>query len=168
MQNCISVTNDLFYLGGNDRRIALFESAFPVPRGVSYNSYLLRDEKTVLFDTVDEAISGLFFENLSYALDGRALDYVVVHHMEPDHSATLQRVLERYPAVTVVTTQKAAVMMKNYFGFSGSVMLVKEGDTLPVGAHTLQFVLAPMVHWPEVMMTYVMIFLKKIRGKDML
>lgn len=155
MQNCISITNDLFYLGGNDRRIALFESAFPVPRGVSYNAYLLKDEKTVLFDTVDEAIGDLFFENLSHALGGRELDYVVVHHMEPDHSATLQRVLERYPAVTVVTTQKAAAMMKNYFGFSGSVRLVKEGDTLPVGAHTLQFVLAPMVHWPEVMMTYV-------------
>ena len=108
MQNCISITNDLFYLGGNDRRIALFESAFPVPRGVSYNSYLLKDEKTVLFDTVDEAIGDLFFENLSHALGGRELDYVVVHHMEPDHSATLQRVLERYPAVTVVTTQKAA------------------------------------------------------------
>ena len=120
MHNCVRIADDLYYLGGNDRRIALFESAYPVPRGVSYNSYLLKDEKTVLFDTVDEAISGLFFENLSYALDGRALDYVVVHHMEPDHSATLQRVLERYPAVTVVTTQKAAVMMKNYFGFSGN------------------------------------------------
>lgn len=155
MQNCTKISENLIYLGGNDRRIALFESAFPVPRGVSYNSYLLKDEKTVLFDTVDREISDLFFENLTYALDGKTLDYVVVHHMEPDHSATLASVLERYPDVKVVTTQKAAVMMNNFFGFSKDALLVKEGDTLCVGAHTLQFILAPMVHWPEVMMTYV-------------
>ena len=155
MHNCISITDTLTYLGGNDRRIALFESAYPVPRGVSYNSYLLKDEKTVLFDTVDEAVAEQFFENLSCALGERALDYIVVHHMEPDHSATLRRLLQAHPEVTVVTTQKAAAMMKNYFGFAGKTALVKEGDTLCVGAHTLRFVLAPMVHWPEVMMTYV-------------
>ena len=155
MHNCVRIADDLFYLGGNDRRIALFESAYPVPRGVSYNSYLLTDEKTVLFDTVDLSVSDLFFENLAYALGGRALDYIVVHHMEPDHSATFARVLEKYPSATVVTNQKVAQMLKNYFGFAGEVRLVKEGDTLSVGKRTLSFVFAPMVHWPEVMFTYI-------------
>ena len=155
MHNCVRIADDLFYLGGNDRRIALFESAYPVPRGVSYNSYLLTDEKTVLFDTVDLSVSDLFFENLAYALGGRALDYIVVHHMEPDHSAAFARVLEKYQSATVVTNQKVAQMLKNYFGFAGEVRLVKEGDTLSVGKRTLSFVFAPMVHWPEVMFTYI-------------
>ena len=155
MHNCVRIADDLFYLGGNDRRIALFESAYPVPRGVSYNSYLLTDEKTVLFDTVDLSVSDLFFENLAYALGGRALDYIVVHHMEPDHSATFARVLEKYPSATVVTNQKVAQMLKNYFGFAGGVHLVKEGDALSVGKRTLSFVFAPMVHWPEVMFTFI-------------
>ena len=155
MQNTIRIAEDLTYLGGNDRRLALFESAYPVPRGVSYNSYLLTDEKTVLFDTVDSAVADLFFENLAHALGGRQLDYVVVHHMEPDHSATLRRVLEAYPSVTVIANQKTAVMLKNYFGFDGALHLVKEGDTLSVGRRTLSFVFAPMVHWPEVMLTYI-------------
>ena len=155
MHNCVRIADDLFYLGGNDSRIALFESTYPVPRGVSYNSYLLTDEKTVLFDTVDLSVSDLFFENLAYALGGRALDYIVVHHMEPDHSATFARVLEKYPSATVVTNQKVAQMLKNYFGFAGGVHLVKEGDTLSVGKRTLSFVFAPMVHWPEVMFTYI-------------
>ncbi len=155
MQNCIPVAEGLWYLGANDRRLALFEGAFPVPRGVSYNSYLLTDEKTVLFDTVDSAVGDAFFENLAFALQGRALDYVVVHHMEPDHSATFARLIEKYPAVTVVANQKTAQLLKQYFGFSGAVRQVKEGDTLSVGRRTLRFVFAPMVHWPEVMFTYV-------------
>ena len=155
MHNCVRLADDLYYLGGNDRRIALFESAYPVPRGVSYNAYLLTDEKTVLFDTVDNAVAELFFENLEYALGGRPLDYVVVHHMEPDHSAAFRRLLEKYPSVTVVSNQKVTQMLKNYFGFEGNVHLVKEGDTLSVGKRTLSFVFAPMVHWPEVMFTYI-------------
>ncbi len=156
MQNVIEVTKDLYYLGGNDRRLALFESAFPIPRGVSYNSYLLTDEKTVLFDTVDSAVSEVFFENLSHALGGRKLDYLIVHHMEPDHSATFLRVVETYPEVMVITNQKVAMMLKNYFPFSGkNVRLVKEGDSLNVGKRNIAFVLAPMVHWPEVMMSFV-------------
>ncbi len=155
MQNTIRIAEDLTYLGGNDRRLALFESAYPVPRGVSYNAYLLTDEKTVLFDTVDSAVADLFFENLAHALGGRQLDYVVVHHMEPDHSATLRRVLEAYPSATVIANQKTAVMLKNYFGFDGALHLVKEGDTLSVGRRTLSFMFAPMVHWPEVMLTYI-------------
>ncbi len=155
MQNCQELAAGLYYLGGNDRRLALFESAYPVPRGVSYNAYLLKDEKTVLFDTVDIAVGDLFFDNLACALGEDKLDYVVVQHMEPDHSATFARLLELYPDVTVIASQKAAVMLKNYFGYTGKAYLVKEGDTLSIGKRTLTFIGAPMVHWPEVLFTYV-------------
>lgn len=155
MQNCQELAAGLYYLGGNDRRLALFESAYPIPRGVSYNAYLLKDEKTVLFDTVDIAVGDLFFDNLACALGEDKLDYVVVQHMEPDHSATFARLLELYPDVTVIASQKAAVMLKNYFGYTGKAYLVKEGDTLSIGKRTLTFIGAPMVHWPEVLFTYV-------------
>lgn len=155
MQNCQELAAGLYYLGGNDRRLALFESAYPVPRGVSYNAYLLKDEKSVLFDTVDIAVGDLFFDNLACALGEDKLDYVVVQHMEPDHSATFARLLELYPDVTVIASQKAAVMLKNYFGYTGKAYLVKEGDTLSIGKRTLTFIGAPMVHWPEVLFTYV-------------
>ena len=156
MQNVIKVQKDLYYLGGNDRRLALFESAIPIPRGVSYNSYLLCDERTVLFDTVDLSVSELFFENLEEALGGRKLDFLVIHHMEPDHSASFLRLIEKYPDVVIVTNSKVQQMLENFFPFSGeNVHLVKEGDTMSVGRRTLTFITAPMVHWPEVMMTYI-------------
>ena len=150
------VTNDIFWIGADDRRLSLFEGVYAVPRGVSYNAYLVRDEKTVLFDTVDSAVGDRFFENLAHALDGRALDYVVVQHMEPDHSATLGRLLEKFPAATVVCNQKTAGMIRQFFGadVTPRALLVKEGDTLSTGRHTFSFVMAPMVHWPEVMVTY--------------
>ncbi len=154
MHNTVKIFDDLIYVGGNDRRIALFESAFPVPRGVSYNSYVLLDEKTVLFDTTDSSIGDLFLENVEAALGGRKLDYLVVHHMEPDHSATLERIVKKYPGIVVVTNKKVAGMLANYFGFAGNVHLVNEGDELCTGKHTLAFVFAPMVHWPEVMLTF--------------
>ena len=156
MNNVTQITKNLYYLGGNDRRIVLFESAYPVPRGMAYNSYLLKDEKTVLFDTVDAAIADEFLDNLKAALGGRKLDYLVVHHMEPDHSATFLRVVETYPDVTVLTSRKAAVMLGDFFPYDGkNVQIVQEGEAISVGAHTLKFVFAPMVHWPEVMMTYI-------------
>ena len=150
------VTNDIFWVGADDRRLSLFEGVYAVPRGVSYNAYLVRDEKTVLFDTVDSTVSDRFFENLAHALDGRALDYVVVQHMEPDHSATLGLLLEKFPAATVVCNQKTAGMIRQFFGadVTPRALLVKEGDTLSTGRHTFSFVMAPMVHWPEVMVTY--------------
>ena len=150
------VSDDIIWVGADDRRLSLFEGVYAVPRGVSYNAYLVRDEKTVLFDTVDSAVSDRFFENLAHALDGRTLDYVVVQHMEPDHSATLGRLLEKYPAVTVVCNQKTVGMIRQFFGadVSPRALLVKEGDTLSTGRHTFSFVMAPMVHWPEVMVTY--------------
>ncbi|MBR1550325.1 MAG: FprA family A-type flavoprotein [Bacteroidales bacterium] len=155
MQNIQHIANDLIYVGASDRRLALFENVYPIPRGVSYNSYVLLDEKTVLFDTTDASVASQFFENVAAALAGRKLDYVVVHHMEPDHAATLMDLLLRYPEATVVTTAKATQMMEQFFGAPASRrQTVKEGDTLCTGAHTLVFTMAPMVHWPEVMMTY--------------
>ncbi len=149
-----NVTSDLYWVGGNDRRLALFEGIYQVPQGVSYNSYLLMDEKTVLMDTVDKAVSGVFFENLAHVLGGRKLDYVVVQHMEPDHSATLAELLLRYPEATVVCNAKTEAMMKRFFDVTFAAQLVKEGEVLETGRHRLTFLMAPMVHWPEVMVTY--------------
>lgn len=151
-----NIASDLVWVGANDRRLAMFEGVYSVPAGVSYNSYLLKDEKTVLFDTVDKAVSRTFFENLAHELDGRTLDYVIVHHMEPDHSATLSELLLRHPETTVVCNDKTAVMIAQFFGKDavGNMQFVKEGDVLSTGAHELTFYLAPMIHWPEVMMTY--------------
>ena len=150
------VTDDLYWVGGNDRRLAMFEGVYSVPDGVSYNSYLLLDEMTVLFDTVDRAVDKVFFENLTHVLNGRELDFVVVSHMEPDHSATLRELLLRYPDCVVVCNQKSFDMMIRfgYVDASRKPYLVKEGDVMRTGRHEFTFVMAPMVHWPEVMMTY--------------
>lgn len=151
-----TITNDLTWVGGNDRRLAMFEGVYDVPDGVSYNSYLLMDEKTVLFDTVDKAVSKVFFQNVAHVLGGKKLDYVVVQHMEPDHSATLGELLLRYPDVTIVCNEKIATMIRQFFDFSvdEQAYLVKEGSELNTGNHLLHFIMAPMVHWPEVMVTY--------------
>ncbi len=155
MQNIQYITEDLVYVGVSDRRTALFESIYPIPRGVSYNSYVLLDEKTVLLDTADATVGEQFFENVTAALADRQLDYLVVNHMEPDHGALIAPLLLRYPDATVVTTAKAAQMMEQFFASKPSrLQVVKEGDTLATGRHTLCFTMAPMVHWPEVMMTY--------------
>lgn len=155
MQNIQPISQDLIYVGVSDRRTALFENVYPIPRGVSYNSYVLLDEKTALFDTTDASVASQFFENVQAALAGRRLDYVVVHHMEPDHAATLMDLMLRYPEAMVVTTAKAAQMMEQFFGSKpAQLQAVKEGDTLSLGRHNLVFTMAPMVHWPEVMMTY--------------
>lgn len=150
------MTEDLYWVGGNDRRLALFENVYPIPRGVSYNAYVVLDEKTVLLDTVDHSVSPIFFENLAHVLNGRKLDYLIVNHMEPDHAATIEAVVLRYPEVTLVCNKKTAQMMKNFFSFDvdSRVHLVAEMDTLCTGRHTFAFVMAPMVHWPEVMVTY--------------
>ena len=151
-----TIKEDLFWVGGTDRRLALFENAFPIPRGVSYNAYVLMDEKTVLFDTVDKAVGQQFFENLEAVLKGRGLDYVVVDHMEPDHCATLGEVAARYPDAKVVCNAKTVSIIKQFYDFDidARALVVKEGDTLNTGKHSLTFVMAPMVHWPEVMVTY--------------
>ena len=155
--HCVKkVTDDLYWIGGSDRRLALFENVYPIPRGVSYNSYVLLDEKTVLLDTVDASISGLFFENLEYVLNGRTLDYLIVNHMEPDHCAVIGDVVRRYPDVKLVCNAKTVPMLKQFFNFpvEDRTVIVKEMDTLCTGKHTFAFVMAPMVHWPEVMVSY--------------
>ena len=156
MHHAISIREDLFWVGGNDRRLALFENVFPIPRGVSYNAYVLLDEKTVLFDTVDKSVSGVFFESLAHVLAGRKLDYLIVNHMEPDHAATMEELVLRYPEVTIVTNAKAVAMIRQFFLFDvdARCKVVAEGDTLTTGRHTLEFLMAPMVHWPEAMVTY--------------
>ena len=157
MMHCVqNITQDILFLGASDRRLALFENVFPIPRGVSYNSYLVKDEKTVLMDTVDQAVRNRFLENLAFGLEGRSLDYVVVNHMEPDHAATLMEVLKAYPQAQVVGNAKTIAMIGQFFDcdISERTVTVKEGDTLNTGRHTFTFVMAPMVHWPEVMVTY--------------
>lgn len=157
MHNIKKITEDLFWVGANDRRIALFESVYPVPSGVSYNSYLLLDEKTVLLDTVDKAVTHQFMENIEHALNGRRLDYMIINHMEPDHCAEIPTIVNKYPDVKIVCNAKIQAMIKQFFDFElddNQYMIVKEGDSLNTGRHNLTFVFAPMVHWPEVMVTY--------------
>ncbi len=156
MHSTRKVTDDLIYVGGSDRRLSRFENLFPIPKGVSYNSYVLLDEKTVLFDTADESISRQYIENVVHALNGRPLDYMVVQHMEPDHCAMIDDMLRRYPEAKMVCSAKAVDMFAQFYGtdVAARALVVKEGDKLSTGEHTLHFVMAPMVHWPEVMVTY--------------
>ncbi len=147
--------SDLYYIGGNDRRLALFEGVYSIPDGVSYNSYLLMDEKITILDTVDKAVSKVFFENIAYLVDKKKIDYVIINHMEPDHSATLEELILRYPDVKVVCNKKIEAMIHQFFPLlKANFHIVNEGDKLCTGKHTLTFVNTPMVHWPEVMMTY--------------
>ena len=151
-----NVTEDLYWVGANDHRLALFENCFPIPRGVSYNAYALLDEKTVLFDTVDWSACRQLLENLEYVLSGRPLDYLVINHLEPDHAASIEEVLLRYPGVKLISNEKAFMLMRQ-FGFhvdTHECIQVKEGDTFCFGKHTVTFVFAPMVHWPEAMVTF--------------
>lgn len=156
MYSVRKVTDDIYWVGGNDRRLALFENIFPIQRGVSYNAYLLMDEKTVLLDTADKAICEQFFENVEHVLGGRELDYLVVNHMEPDHCALIGELVRRYPKVQLIGNAKTFQMMGQFFDFdiADRKIEVKEGDTFTSGSHTLHFVMAPMVHWPEAMVTY--------------
>ena len=151
-----NVTEDLYWIGANDHRLSLFENIHPIPEGVSYNAYVLMDEKTVLFDTIDWSSCRQFLENLEHVLDGRPLDYMVINHMEPDHGASIEEVLLRYPNVTIISTEKAFMLMRQFdFHVDGHTLdEVKEGDTRCFGKHTVTFVAAPMVHWPEAMVTF--------------
>ena len=150
------VNDDYTWVGADGRRLAMFEGVYDVPRGISFNSYLLMDGKTVLFDTADASVCRSFLENVAHGLNGRALDYLVVQHMEPDHAADIRDLLTRHPETTVVCSAAAKNMLAQFFGpgYEGRINVVKEGDTLCTGRHTLHFVAAPMVHWPEVLMTY--------------
>lgn len=149
------VTEDLYWVGGNDRRLALFENIHPIPRGVSYNSYLLLDKKTVLFDTVDWSISRQFLENIEAVLKGRKLDYLVINHMEPDHGASIEEIILRYPNVKIISTEKSFLLMRQFgFNVDNRIIEVKDGDVKSFGKHEIKFITAPMVHWPEVMVSF--------------
>ncbi len=149
------ITGDITWVGGFDRRKDLFEAVYPIPQGVSYNSYLLKSEGVnILFDTVDEAVSSVFFENIEHLLSGEELHYLVVHHLEPDHSATIKLLTEKYPIIKIICSAKTAGMLSQFAEISNEVITVNEGETFKAGGHELTFIMAPMVHWPEVMMTF--------------
>ena len=154
--HCVrKVTEDLFWVGGNDKRLHLFENIHPIEDGVSYNSYLLLDEKTVLFDTADWSVGRQFIENVEYVLNGRKLDYMVINHMEPDHCASMEEVILRYPDVKIVSTEKSLMLMHQFnYTVDENFIQVAEGDTMSFGKHNVVFVEAPMVHWPEAMVTF--------------
>ncbi len=158
MKNTRKITNDLYYIGQNDRRINLFENVYPLNGGVSYNSYFLDGEKTVLFDTVDKSQSEQFFENLNAALAQRKLDYFIINHLEPDHSALIKEVVEKYPDVKLIVNAKTKQMLYQFFEFKFDIennfQVVCENDIIEINNHKFTFVMAPMVHWPEVMVTY--------------
>ncbi len=151
-----NVSDSVVWVGGSDRRLALFENLFPIPRGVSYNSYVILDEKTALLDTADSSITLQFLENVRATLGDRPLDYLIVNHMEPDHCATIETLLPYYPNLKIVGNAKTFQMMRQFFDFDvdSRALVVKEGDALELGQHTLRFYTAPMVHWPEVMVSY--------------
>ena len=154
--HCVrKVTEDLFWVGGNDKRLHLFENIHPIEDGVSYNSYLLLDEKTVLFDTADWSVGRQFIENVEYVLNGRKLDYMVINHMEPDHCASMEEIILRYPDVKIVSTEKALMLMHQFnYTVDENFIQVAEGDTMSFGKHNVVFVEAPIVHWPEAMVTF--------------
>ena len=148
------IADKVYYVGVNDRQKALFENMWPLPYGESYNSYLIVDEKTVLVDTVDVCYSDIFLKKIADALDGRPLDFLIVNHMEPDHAGSIRLLRQQYPDVQIVGNKQTFGMLNGYHGISTGLYEVKEGDTLSVGRHQLSFYMAPMVHWPEVMVSY--------------
>ncbi|MBQ9925928.1 MAG: FprA family A-type flavoprotein, partial [Clostridia bacterium] len=152
----MTITKDILYIGVNDHEIDLFEGQYIVPNGMAYNSYLIKDEKTAVMDSVDARFAQQWLQNIDAALEGKAPDYLIVQHMEPDHSSSIKIFMDTYPTATIVSSVKAFGMMQNFFGtaFEERRMIVAEGSILSLGSHKLTFVAAPMVHWPEVMVTY--------------
>lgn len=155
--HCVrKISDNIYWVGGNDRRLERFENMFPIPDGVCYNSYLILDEKTALMDTVDISIGRLFIENITHVLNGRKLDYLVINHMEPDHCANIEELLKRYPDMKIVGNKKTFQFIGQFYDFEycNNTLEVKDGSTLSLGKHSLKFMSMPMVHWPEVMFTY--------------
>ncbi len=150
----INITPDIYYLGVNDRRKHLFENMWPLPQGVAYNSYLILDDKTALVDTIDAMSPVNYLSRLTELLDGRALDYLIINHMEPDHAGMIDSIVARYPAVKIVGNKKTFNILENFFGIADNLVEVSDGGTLELGKHSLRFVMTPWVHWPETMMTY--------------
>ena len=152
----VTITDSIFYIGADDKDIRLFESQYEVPNGMAYNSYLIKDEKNVVFDTIDRRVTNTWLENLEKALNGEKVDYLVVSHLEPDHAYNIGLLVEKYPSMKIIGNAMTFKMLPNFFDLdlTDRKVVVKEGDTLNIGEHTLQFFMAPMVHWPEVMVTY--------------
>ena len=155
MYNPVEINKDLFYVGVNDRTTELFENLWPLPKGVSYNSYLLRDEKVALIDTVEIGFTDVFLKKIEVLLGDKPIDYLIINHMEPDHTGALLFLLNKYPNIKLVGSARIADMLEGFYGVTNNVVIVKEGDELSLGKHTLKFYMTPMVHWPETMMTYV-------------
>ena len=155
MLNNRKITDDLYFVGGNDKRLELFENMFPIPDGVSYNSYLLMDEKTVLVDSVDWSIAREYIQSIENILDGRSLDYMLIHHMEPDHCGAIEEICIRWPDIRIISSEQGFQFMRQmgYHIPENQLIIVEEGDTISIGKHTLAFIEAPMVHWPEVIMS---------------
>ena len=156
MQCVRKINEDLYWVGAEDRRLELFENLFPIPRGIAYNSYLIKDEKNVLLDTVDYSVGRQFLENVKYVLDGEDLDYLIINHMEPDHCSLIEELTYKYPKMKIICNNQTIRMLKQFYNFDvdSKVEIVKEGQTIKTGKHEFQFIMAPMVHWPEVMITY--------------
>lgn len=156
LENSRKVIENIYWVGSSDRRLALFENLFPVTNGVSYNSYVILDEKTALMDTVDSSVSAIFLQNIEAALQGRELDYLVIHHMEPDHCSNIEEIVRRYPKVKLVGNEMTFRLLEQFYPIQAqdNYLFVKEGDELNLGTHNLSFVMTPGVHWPEVMMSY--------------
>lgn len=155
--NCVrKINEDLYWVGAEDRRLTLFENLFPIPRGIAYNSYLIKGEKNVLLDTVDYSVGRQFLKNIKYVLNGEDLDYLIINHMEPDHCSLIEELTYKYPEMKIICNNQTIRMLKQFYNFDvdSKVKIVKEGQTIKTGKHEFQFIMAPMVHWPEVMVTY--------------
>ena len=156
MQCIRKINEDLYWIGAEDRRLQLFENLFPIPRGIAYNSYLIKGEKNILLDTVDYSVGRQFLENIKYVLNGESLDYLIINHMEPDHCSLIEELTYKYPEMKIICNNQTIKMLKQFYNFDvdSKVQIVKEGEILKLGKHEFQFIMAPMVHWPEVMVTY--------------
>lgn len=154
MNNAIEIKNNIYWIGANDRRTHIFENYWPIPKGVAYNSYVIVDEKVVVVDTIERSRMDNYLENLEAVLGGRRVDYLIINHMEPDHSGAIKALLCHYPDLTLIGNAKTFPMLQNFYGVTSNLMEVKEGDTLNIGKRTLNFYMAPMLHWPETMVTY--------------
>ena len=156
MQCTRKINQDLYWVGAEDRRLQLFENLFPIPRGIAYNSYLIKDEKNILLDTVDYSVGRQFLENIKYILDGENLDYLIINHMEPDHCSLIEELNYKYPEMKIICNNQTIKILKQFYNFDvdSKVKIIKEGEILKTGKHEFQFIMAPMVHWPEVMVTY--------------
>ena len=156
MQCTRKIKEDIYWIGSEDRRLNLFENLFPIPRGIAYNSYLIKDEKNILIDTVDYSVGRQFLENIQHILKGEKLDYLIVNHMEPDHCSLIEELTYKYPEMKIICNNQTIKMIKQFYNFDidSKAEIVKEGQTIKTGKHEFQFIMAPLVHWPEVMVTY--------------